>query len=102
MSPITIPEWMRCQSNGFWITDSKVDGWLAIERTADVELPPLRILLVEDSKTNQMVALAVLSGASHTTVVANDGQEALTILEKQKFDVVLMDVLGRFVLSSTT
>ncbi len=68
------------------------DGWLAIEKTADAKLPPLRILLVEDSITNQMVALAVLSGAGHTTVVANDGQEALTILENQKFDVVLMDV----------
>ncbi|MDA1014389.1 MAG: response regulator [Planctomycetota bacterium] len=68
------------------------DGWLVMDDAVDFELPALRILLVEDSIANQKVALAVLSGSNHTTVVANHGGEALSILETQAFDVILMDV----------
>ena len=67
-------------------------GWLEMAAPRAGELPALRILLVEDSLTNQKVALAVLSGSGHTTVVANHGQEALDILAEQEFDVILMDV----------
>jgi two-component system, sensor histidine kinase and response regulator len=56
------------------------------------KLPPLRILLVEDSPTNQKLALAVLSHLDHTIAVANHGAEALQLLAGQDFDVVLMDV----------
>jgi len=72
--------------------DALDDGWLSMVEPVPGELPPLRILLVEDSLANQKVALAMLSGAGHTTVVANHGQEALDILAMQDFDVVLMDV----------
>lgn len=68
------------------------DGWLGLQEPPAGELPPLRILLVEDSLANQKVALAVLAGSGHTTVVANHGKEALSILESQQFDVILMDV----------
>jgi two-component system, sensor histidine kinase and response regulator len=72
--------------------DPDANGWVSFREPQAGELPPLRILLVEDSLANQKVALALLSGAGHTIVVANHGQEALTILETQKFDVILMDV----------
>ncbi len=72
--------------------DPDAKGWVSFNEPQAGELPPLRILLVEDSLANQKVALALLSGAGHTIVVANHGQEALTILESQKFDVILMDV----------
>ena len=72
--------------------DAPDDGWLSIHEPMPGELPPLRILMVEDSLANQKVALAMLSGAGHTTVVANHGQEALDILAMQDFDVILMDV----------
>jgi signal transduction histidine kinase/DNA-binding response OmpR family regulator/HPt (histidine-containing phosphotransfer) domain-containing protein len=68
------------------------EGWMALDDAPNEGLPPLRILLVEDSKANQKLALAVLSNAGHTIVIANDGQEALNTLENQNFDVVLMDV----------
>ena len=68
------------------------NGWLSMQEPVDGDLRPLRVLLVEDSIANQKVALAVLSRAGHTAVVANHGQEALSILEVQKFDVILMDV----------
>jgi signal transduction histidine kinase/CheY-like chemotaxis protein/HPt (histidine-containing phosphotransfer) domain-containing protein len=72
--------------------DTPDDGWLSIHEPVNGELPALRILLVEDSLANQKVALAMLAGAGHTTVVANNGQEALDILATLDFDVILMDV----------
>jgi two-component system sensor histidine kinase/response regulator len=54
-----------------------------------------RLLLVEDNKVNQTLARRLLERRGHTVVVANNGREALAILEEVTsagFDVVLMDV----------
>ncbi|MES9933297.1 MAG: transporter substrate-binding domain-containing protein [Candidatus Sedimenticola sp. PURPLELP] len=51
-----------------------------------------RILLVEDNEINQELALDVLSGIGCVVTVANDGQEALDILDSEVFDGVLMDI----------
>jgi two-component system sensor histidine kinase/response regulator len=53
-----------------------------------------RILLVEDNSVNQLVAKRLLEKRGHTVAVANDGQEALAILDAESvgFDCVLMDV----------
>ncbi len=53
---------------------------------------PSRILLAEDNIVNQRLATRVLEKAGHFVVIANNGREALTALQKQMFDVVLMDV----------
>jgi two-component system sensor histidine kinase/response regulator len=53
---------------------------------------PLKILLAEDSTTNQRLAVGLLSKLGHTTTVANNGQEAVVALEREPFDLVLMDV----------
>jgi PAS domain S-box-containing protein len=50
-----------------------------------------RILLVEDNPINQELALDVLSRAGIVVSVACDGQEALDMLDRQRFDGVLMD-----------
>jgi len=52
----------------------------------------LRILLVEDNAVNQVFALRLLEKAGHTVALAGNGREALAVLEKQSFDLVLMDV----------
>ena len=52
----------------------------------------LRILLAEDGLVNQQVAVGLLQRAGHSVVVAGNGREALAALERQTFDVVLMDV----------
>jgi PAS domain S-box-containing protein len=55
--------------------------------------PPLRILVVEDNAINQKVILRLLSRFGFTHQVANNGQEAIEILEKDlAFDLILMDV----------
>ncbi len=53
---------------------------------------PLRILLAEDNIVNQKLILGVLSKQGHQVVVANDGRHALAALDRQTFDLVLMDV----------
>ena len=53
---------------------------------------PLRILLAEDSNTNQRLAVSVLTKWGHTVSIANNGQDAVDAWEREPFDVVLMDV----------
>jgi len=55
-------------------------------------LPPLRVLLVEDSVVNQKLATALLQKHGHHITVAGDGREALETLQSESFDLVLMDV----------
>ena len=53
---------------------------------------PLRILLAEDNTVNQRLATRLLQKQGHTVELANNGREALAALERQSFDLVLMDV----------
>ncbi|MHC4144711.1 MAG: response regulator [Planctomycetota bacterium] len=52
----------------------------------------LRVLLAEDGLINQKVAVNLLEQRGHRVTIANNGQEALTALDSESFDVVLMDV----------
>jgi signal transduction histidine kinase/CheY-like chemotaxis protein len=50
------------------------------------------ILLVEDSKVNQILAQSLLTKHGYQVCTANNGKEALAWLARQHFDVVLMDM----------
>ena len=50
-----------------------------------------RILLVEDNPINQMVAQKMLEKLGLKPAQANNGVEALTMLDKEAYDLVLMD-----------
>jgi CheY-like chemotaxis protein len=52
----------------------------------------LRILLAEDNPVNQLVAVRLLEKAGHTVVLAGDGRAALGTLERERFDLALLDV----------
>ncbi|NMP33553.1 response regulator [Thalassotalea sp. M1531] len=54
----------------------------------------IKVLLVEDNKINQKVAILLLEKAGYQYQVANDGQEALDIYcDDHNFDVILMDLM---------
>jgi len=54
---------------------------------------PLRILLVEDNPVNQKVFCLILERLGYRADVAGNGVEALQALERQPYEVVLMDLL---------
>jgi signal transduction histidine kinase/DNA-binding response OmpR family regulator len=53
---------------------------------------PLRILLAEDTVVNQKLALRLLQQMGYRADVASNGLEAVESVERQPYDVVLMDV----------
>jgi CheY-like chemotaxis protein len=53
---------------------------------------PLRILLAEDNVVNQKLALRLLQQMGYRADVASNGIEAIESIERQPYDVVLMDV----------
>jgi CheY-like chemotaxis protein len=50
-----------------------------------------RLLLVEDNEVNRELALELLTDEGISVAVALDGREALEMLERERFDAVLMD-----------
>ena len=53
------------------------------------------ILLAEDNRVNQKLAVKILEKYNHTVTVANNGREALNMVIQKRYDVVLMDVQVR-------
>jgi signal transduction histidine kinase/CheY-like chemotaxis protein len=52
----------------------------------------LQILLAEDNRINQAVAIRTLEKMGHSVVLATDGREALSLLKAERFDLILMDI----------
>ncbi|WP_345031172.1 ATP-binding protein [Ravibacter arvi] len=64
------------------------------DHTQPIHIRPdsLRILAAEDNLLNQKLLAAVLKRINLPVVIVNNGQEALEALEKEHFDLILMDV----------
>jgi len=52
----------------------------------------LQILLAEDNAVNQRLAVRLLEKRGHRVTLASNGLEAVHALEKERFDLVLMDL----------
>ena len=52
----------------------------------------LRVLLVEDTPANQKVVNAILNKRGHQVSIAGNGRDAVDLMQREQFDVVLMDV----------
>ncbi len=74
-----------------WIGSSKPYDE-ASQETFEPELPPLRILAVEDNKTNQILLNAMLDPLGVDLHMASDGSQALEMFKDDSFDLVLMDI----------
>jgi CheY-like chemotaxis protein len=55
-------------------------------------LEPLNILVAEDNAVNQTLVRRLLTRRGHQVTVAGDGRAAVAEFQRQRFDVILMDV----------
>jgi len=56
------------------------------------ERHPLQILLAEDNLVNQRLVLRILERNGHAVTIVGNGREAVAAFDRQRFDVILMDV----------
>jgi two-component system, sensor histidine kinase len=61
-------------------------------QTVPKRVKKLRVLLAEDNAVNQTIASRFLEKEGHHVTLACDGRQALAAIEREYFDVVLMDV----------
>jgi signal transduction histidine kinase/DNA-binding response OmpR family regulator/HAMP domain-containing protein len=74
---------------------TRVDRRTAASVELDPEMAdrhPLRILVAEDNVVNQKLALRLLEQMGYRADVAANGLEAVAAIERQPYDLVLMDV----------
>ncbi|HLN23752.1 MAG TPA: response regulator [Patescibacteria group bacterium] len=62
------------------------------EAPRPADMPFLRLLVAEDNAINQQVAVGLLTRLGHRADVANDGGEAVVLVERGDYDLVFMDV----------
>lgn len=56
------------------------------------KLAPLKVLLAEDGKANQTLAVGLLTKWGHTVEIAENGEDTISLWQHGSFDVILMDV----------
>lgn len=64
----------------------------SIKESGPLKNRPLKILLAEDNDFNQLLAVRLLEKDGHSVTVAGNGTKAIEYLEKELFDLVLMDI----------
>jgi CheY-like chemotaxis protein len=91
--PIRRNETLRCLGGLVGIeTNAHGVAMTGIESPPPSGIRPLRILLAEDNKVNQLLAVSLLTKAGHRVDVAGNGIEALVSLKARPYEIVLMDM----------
>src|SRR5512133_767193 len=62
------------------------------KHTENSEVPPLKILVVDDDELNRRMMKILLTREGHHVDLAANGMEALDAVKYQKFDIVFMDL----------
>lgn len=71
--------------------DAKMEEVPQLDKTEEA-LKNMRVLLVEDNLINQQVAMEILRSFGMVVILTENGAEAVDQVNKQPFDVVLMDI----------
>lgn len=56
-------------------------------------MPPKKILIVEDSKTQAIKLKYLLESNGYLSELAHNGKEALSLIERIKFDLIISDIM---------
>ena len=81
------------QAKGAYLQGAGSESALLSSQQPDREgRQELRILLVEDNTINQILAQRLVHKRGDQIVVTSNGREALAALERERFDLILMDV----------
>jgi CheY-like chemotaxis protein/anti-sigma regulatory factor (Ser/Thr protein kinase) len=73
-----------------WVRENGANT--AIEEAEVPRYNPLKILLAEDNEINCLLLERQLSRLGHSVTTAGDGALAIAAVEREKFDVILMDI----------
>ncbi|MCP5169594.1 MAG: PAS domain S-box protein [Hahellaceae bacterium] len=110
VSALPKPEHLHFETAGYWVKpvsiptlesiflalkpEQAVVGDMENSESEDVEItPPLQsVLLVDDDIRNIYAMSAMLESLGFQVMVARNGKEAITLLEKQWVDIILMDI----------
>jgi signal transduction histidine kinase/DNA-binding response OmpR family regulator len=92
LKPVKQSELFDAIATVLGVTVAESDAERAEVRQEPIALPPLRVLLVEDSHVNQKLVVALMSKHGHELTVADNGRAGIEAVESSDFDLVLMDV----------
>jgi len=97
--PIRHSDLLGCLTALFTITDPPILAAKDKQTVSNMQLTaaitaarPLRVLMAEDNKINQMFAVALLSRHGHQLDVVANGLQAIEAVQRSDYDVLLMDV----------
>ncbi len=65
---------------------------LVTEDVLSENRPALNILVAEDNRVNQLLAVRLLENRGHKVTIAEDGKAAVALSASKSFDLILMDV----------
>ena len=95
VKPLYFSSFMACissESVNQAVTSSKPNELINLSENLYQQVGMQRILVADDNELNQDIIVDLLQDCGSQVVVANHGQEALSLLEQQQFDVILMDI----------
>ncbi|MGK4568114.1 response regulator [Flavobacterium sp. 3HN19-14] len=77
---------------GFLPDETLEKGMNAEVQSIAVGTGTFRILVVEDNKINQMVTKRIIERNHHECQIVDNGYDAIELVKKEKFDIILMDI----------
>lgn len=87
---IIIPQHVRSAQNDF-IGEFSCEEIIAPRKSVGYEAPDAKVLIIDDSKTNLIVAKALLRDTKVKIVTGTSGEECLELVKKEHFDVIFLD-----------